>query len=71
MPTISIDNEDYDTESMSDEALANLKSIQFLDGELARLNAKIAVMNTARIAYSTALQQQLASAPDVGGVGDQ
>ena len=59
MPTITIDNVEHDTDSMSSEALANLKSIQFVDAELARLNAQIATLNTARIAYATALQQLL------------
>lgn len=59
MPTITIDNVEYDTESMSSEALANLNSIQFVDAELVRLNAQIAALNTARIAYGAALQQHL------------
>ncbi len=64
MSTISIDNVEYETESMSDEAVANLKSIQFVDGELARLNAQVSVMTTARIAYASALQRELNSEPD-------
>ena len=59
MPTITIDKVEHDTDSMSSEALANLNSIQFVDAELARLNAQIATLNTARIAYATALQQLL------------
>ena len=59
MPTITIDNVEHDTDSMSSEALANLNSIQFVDAELARLNAQIATLNTARIAYAPALQQLL------------
>lgn len=59
MSTVTIDDVEYDTDSMSEEALANLKSLQFVDAELARLNAKISVMSTARNAYATALQQLL------------
>ena len=59
MPTITIDDVEYDVDSMSEEALGNLKSIQFVDGELARLNAQISVLTTARMAYSSALQGQL------------
>ncbi|MDA0892095.1 MAG: DUF6447 family protein [Proteobacteria bacterium] len=59
MPTITIDDVEYDVDSMSEEALGNLKSIQFVDGELARLNAQISVLTTARMAYSSALQSQL------------
>lgn len=70
MSTISIDNVEYETESMSDEAVANLKSIQFVDGELARLNAQVSVMTTARIAYATALQRQLNGESDTTEVED-
>ncbi len=64
MSTISIDNVEYDTDTISAEALANLNSIQFVDGELARLNAQISVLTTARNAYSSALQTQLGQASD-------
>ena len=40
MPTIKIDNVDYDTDTLSAEAKAQLASIQFCDQELARLQAK-------------------------------
>ena len=59
MPTVTIDNVEYDTESMSEEAIANLRSLQFVDSELAKLQAKIAAMNTARVAYANALQELL------------
>lgn len=59
MPKITIDNVEYDTESLSAEALAQLQSIQFVDSELAMLNGRIAAMNTARIGYSAALQELL------------
>ena len=64
MPTITIDGVEYDVDSMSAEAVANLKSIQFVDGELARLNAQISVLTTARMAYSSALQSQLVDDSD-------
>jgi len=37
MTTIKIDNIDYDTHKLSDEAKAQLISLQFCDQELARL----------------------------------
>ena len=64
MPTIKIDNVDYETEKLSDEAKAQLVSIQFVDAELVRLQAQAAALQTARIAYSRALQAAL---PAVGG----
>lgn len=59
MPTIKIDNIDYDLESLSDDAKAQLQSIQFVDQELARLQAQTAVMQTARAAYVNALKAAL------------
>jgi len=38
MPTITIDNIDYDLETLSDEAKAQLTSLQFVDSEIQRLN---------------------------------
>ncbi len=63
---ITIDNIDYDLDTLSDEAKAQLGSLQFVDAELARLTAQTAVLQTARIAYSKALNAAL---PDVP-VGD-
>ena len=64
MPTITIDDVEYDTDSLSPEAVAHLNSIQFVDGELARLNALIATMNTARLAYGSALKDLLGAADE-------
>jgi hypothetical protein len=64
MTTISIDNKEYDLESLSEDAKAQLGSIQFVDSELARLQAKAAALQTARLAYSRALQTAL---PAIGG----
>ena len=60
MPTIKIDDRDYDLDQLSDEAKAQLASLQFVDSELQRLNAKAAVLQTARVAYSKALNEALA-----------
>ena len=59
MAKITIDDLEYDSESLSPEALAQLQSIQFVDSELAQLRGRIAAMNTARNAYATALQELL------------
>jgi len=52
---ITIDNKNYDLDTSSDEVKAQLASIQFVDQELARLQAKSAALQTARIAYARAL----------------
>ena len=59
MTTITIDNVEYDFESLSNEAKAQLVSLQFCDGELQRLQAQAAAIQTARLAYAKALSQAL------------
>ena len=59
MATIKIDNVNYDTDKLSDEAKAQLASIQFCDQELQRLQAQAAAYQTARNAYAKALQSAL------------
>ena len=59
MPTIKIDDKDYDFDTLSQEAKDQLTSLQFVDNELIRLNAQVAVNQTARIAYSNALKELL------------
>jgi hypothetical protein len=59
MSNITIDNKEYDLNLLSDDAKAQLASIQFVDAELVRLNAKAAALQTARMAYSIALQAAL------------
>ncbi len=59
MTTITIDNVAYDLDTLSADAKAQLMSIQFVDQELARLQAQAAALQTARIAYSKALSEAL------------
>ena len=59
MPVINIADQEYDTEDMSEDALAQLRSIEFVDQEMARLNNSLAAMQTARNAYISALQEIL------------
>ena len=63
MTTIKIENVDYDTDKLSDDAKAQLVSLQFCDQELARLQAQAAAIQTARMAYAKALQAALPTAP--------
>ena len=64
MPSIKIDNIEYDLDTLSDECKAQLASIQFVEQELARLQAQAAVLQTAKAAY---LQGLKASLPVMGG----
>ena len=59
MAKVTINDVDYDTESLPQEALSQLQSIQFVDTEIAQLKARLAAMNTARNAYAAALQELL------------
>jgi hypothetical protein len=59
MTTITIDNKEYDLGTLSDEAKAQLISLQFVDQELQRLQAQTAAYQTARMAYAKALNEAL------------
>lgn len=59
MNLVKIDDRTYDYDLLSDDAKGQLKSIQFVDSEIERLNAQIAVLQTARAAYSRALSDAL------------
>ncbi len=59
MNIVKIDDRTYDYDLLSDDAKGQLKSIQFVDAEIERLNARIAVLQTARAAYSRALGDAL------------
>jgi hypothetical protein len=59
--SINIDGVDYDAAKLSPEALAQLGSIRFVDQELERLQAQMAVLQTARLAYAKALKELLPS----------
>ena len=59
MAKVTINDVDYDTESLPQEALSQLQSIQFVDAEITQLKARLAAMNTARNAYAAVLQELL------------
>ena len=59
MATVTIDNVDYDLEQLTDNARAQLGSIQAVDQKLAQLQAEAAILQTARTAYASALKAEL------------
>lgn len=61
MPMIKIDDKEYDFDSLSQSAKEHLQSLKFVDVELQRLQAQAAVLQTARAAYSKALNESLTS----------
>ena len=56
MNKVTIDDKEYDLDKLSDDAKNQLVSLQYVDGELQKLNAQAAVLQTARIAYAQALR---------------
>ena len=59
MASIIIDGREYDIDSLSDEARAQLVSLQFVDAELAKMVNLNAALQTARNAYARALNEAL------------
>lgn len=64
MPIINIDNKDYDTDQLSDEAKNQLANVQLTDQEIQRLQVRVAIAQTARNAYAQALNAALAQQSD-------
>ena len=61
MAILNINDKSYDIDKLSEEAKGQMVSLQFVDAELARLNATVAVFQTARIGYLNALRPHLAA----------
>ena len=64
MPTIKIDNQDYDTDTLAPEAKAQLEMVLLTEQKIRQLQGELAIAQTARGAYVQALRQQLATAGD-------
>lgn len=59
MPVIKIDDKDYDSEKLSNEAKEMLANIQIADQEIQRLNIQLALARTARNSYAEKLKKAL------------
>jgi len=57
MPTIKINDKDYDTDSLSQEAKAQLEMLLATEGEIRRLQAQLAIAQTAKNAYLRAFTE--------------
>ena len=62
MPKITIDNQEYELDTLSAEAKAQLLSLQITDQKIAELQAQMAIYQTARLAYARALSTLLPAA---------
>lgn len=58
-PVINIDGNDYEIESLSDAAKNQITSMRVADQEIANLQQKLALAQTARMAYANALKAEL------------
>lgn len=56
---VTVDGISYPYSALNDAARTQLANLQFVDGEIARLQAQLAVYQTARIAYNNALNDLL------------
>lgn len=57
--TVTIDGVEYKLDDLSDNAKKQLTNIQFVDFQLQQLRNELAVSDTARIAYTNALKNDL------------
>ena len=59
MATVTIDDKEYETDDMTEHTRAQLVSLQFTNGEIDRLAALTAAMQTAANGYKVALAKAL------------
>lgn len=59
MVSVTIDGKDYDADALSDNAKAQLLSLQAVDRRIENLQEELAILQTARIAYGNALKTEL------------
>ena len=64
MAKIKIDDVEYDTDDMSDNAKAQVASLQFNEAHMNRLRNELAIADTAKIAYVNALKRELENSED-------
>ena len=59
MANINIDGKDYDVDSLNPETKGKVNSLLFVQNELNRLQAQIAVYKTAESAFTSSLKNDL------------
>jgi lipid II:glycine glycyltransferase (peptidoglycan interpeptide bridge formation enzyme) len=58
---ITIDGKEYALSALSEKAKMQLANINFVDERIQQLNNELAVSDTARMCYSNALKNEIAS----------
>lgn len=66
MPTITINNQPYDTYTLPDAAKQQLQMLALTDAEIKRLQTQLAIAQTARNAYARALAEAVKPAVPAG-----
>ena len=59
MATIKIDDVEYDSDKLSENAKAQVVSLQFCQAEINRIKSQLAVYQTAAAGYTSALKNEL------------
>ena len=59
VPKITVDNIEYNTEDLSANGKAQVASLQFVEAQIGKLKAELAVYQTAKVAYTNALKAEL------------
>lgn len=59
MPKVTIDGVEYNTEDLSDNAKAQVASLQFLEVQMTKLKNELAIYQTARSTYVHALKKTM------------
>jgi hypothetical protein len=59
MDKITIDGQEFDLTTVSDEAKAQLSNLQFVNEQLLQRNNELHIAQTAKIGYSRALKREL------------
>lgn len=58
---IKIDGVEYSLSSFSAEAKTQITNLRFVENEIMQLKARLAIANTAKLAYQAALKNAMAS----------
>jgi len=56
---IKIDDTEYLLSSLSDEAKMQITNLRFVESEIMQLKARLAIANTAKLAYQAALKSAI------------
>ena len=57
--SVTMDGKEYDYDTLSDAAKAQIANIQITDTEIAQLQARLGITQTARTVYLNALKAEL------------